>query len=79
MVRTRLTVIEAHPSRQVPAGLQESPVLLRELFMKSALFAKLALVLGAAFITMSVTACNTTEGAGKDMERAGEGIQDAAK
>lgn len=45
--------------------------------MKSVL-TKVVLVLGAAFITMSVTACNTTEGAGRDMERAGEKIQDAA-
>jgi predicted small secreted protein len=35
-----------------------------------------ALLLGVAGLTM--TACNTTEGVGKDIESAGEGIQDAA-
>jgi entericidin A len=40
------------------------------------------LILLAAIAVLSVTAftgCNTTEGAGKDVERAGEKIQDAAK
>jgi predicted small secreted protein len=33
-----------------------------------------------AFAVMySVTACNTIEGIGKDVERAGEKVQDAAK
>lgn len=39
---------------------------------------KAVIVVGAAMVTMSVTACNTTKGAGKDMERAGEKIQDTA-
>ena len=45
--------------------------------MKS-VWMKVAMVLGAAFLTMNVTACNTTEGAGRDVERAGEKLQDAA-
>lgn len=32
-----------------------------------------------ALATVSVTACNTIGGAGKDVERAGEKIQDASK
>lgn len=39
---------------------------------------KATLVFAAAFLTMQSLGCNTTEGAGKDMERAGEKIQDAA-
>ena len=39
------------------------------------LFVKLALALG--FIS-TVAACNTIEGVGKDVETAGEEIQDAA-
>lgn len=31
-----------------------------------------------ALATLSLAACNTVEGAGKDIEAAGEGIQDAA-
>jgi len=31
-----------------------------------------------AMATMSLVACNTVEGAGKDIKAAGEGIQDAA-
>ena len=45
--------------------------------MKSILL-KSVMILGAAFITLNITACNTTKGAGRDMERAGEKIQDAA-
>jgi len=38
-------------------------------------------VLGAILVTLSglSMACNTTEGAGKDIERAGDGIKDAAR
>ena len=32
----------------------------------------------AAFAVVLVGGCNTTKGAGKDIEKAGEGIQDAA-
>jgi predicted small secreted protein len=45
--------------------------------MKS-LICKATLVLAAAFLTFNSFGCNTTEGAGKDVERAGEKIQDAA-
>jgi predicted small secreted protein len=39
-----------------------------------------ALLLAAAIVsTTLLAACNTVEGAGKDIERAGEHIQDAAK
>ena len=41
--------------------------------MKRLLFAFFAAVL----LTVSITGCNTTRGAGKDIEKAGEGIQDA--
>lgn len=37
------------------------------------------LVLAASVVSMSLTACNTVEGAGKDAERAGEKIQDVAE
>ena len=40
---------------------------------------KLVLVVLAAFVGVSLTACNTVAGAGKDIERAGESIQGAAK
>jgi entericidin B len=33
----------------------------------------------AALLTVSVTGCNTTRGAGEDIEAAGEGIQDAVR
>jgi len=36
----------------------------------------LAVLLGSCLISVG---CNTTQGAGKDMERAGEKIQDAAE
>ena len=45
--------------------------------MKSVI-CKVTLIFAAAFLTMQSMGCNTTEGAGKDMERAGEKIQDAA-
>lgn len=37
-----------------------------------------AVLLLASMATFSLTACNTTEGVGEDIEAAGEGIQDAA-
>jgi entericidin B len=41
---------------------------------------KLLLLLSAVIVgTFSLTGYNTMEGAGKDVERAGEEIQDAAK
>ncbi len=49
------------------AGMNPSP-LFRRLFV-------FALTLGA----LAVAGCHTMEGAGKDIEDAGEGIQDAAK
>ncbi len=36
----------------------------------------IALLLGA--LTLSVTGCNTVHGAGKDIEKAGDKIQDSA-
>lgn len=39
-------------------------------------FALLAVFISAAF---SLSACNTVEGAGKDIERAGEEVQEAVK
>ena len=40
---------------------------------------KIVLVLAAAVVGVSLTACNTIAGAGKDIERAGETLQGAAK
>jgi entericidin B len=40
---------------------------------------KLMIVLGALMLGVSLTACNTIEGIGKDMERAGEKVQGAAR
>ena len=40
---------------------------------------KIILVALGAFLSVSLTACNTLAGAGKDIERAGEAIQGAAK
>jgi predicted small secreted protein len=40
---------------------------------------KLVMAMLAAFIGVSLSACNTVAGAGKDIERAGETIQGAAK
>lgn len=39
---------------------------------------KLFLLLGFATCTLGLSACNTLSGAGKDIERGGEAIQDAA-
>jgi len=38
----------------------------------------LAVLLAAAFV-VSLIGCNTVEGVGKDVEAAGEGLQDAAE
>lgn len=46
--------------------------------MSKKIMGRLAMVLAAAFVTMTVTACETTEGAGRDIEKAGDKIQDAA-
>jgi predicted small secreted protein len=51
----------------------ESITINRDKHMKRLLFAFFAAVL----LTVSVTGCNTTRGAGKDIEKAGQGIQDA--
>jgi predicted small secreted protein len=39
----------------------------------------IALILLMLFSMGVLTACNTIEGAGKDVEKAGESVQDAAK
>jgi entericidin B len=41
--------------------------------------AKLATLLLALLVLVSVTGCETMKGAGKDIEKAGEAIQRAAK
>lgn len=38
----------------------------------------LLLAMTCAFALTMLSACNTVEGAGKDVERAGEGVQDMA-
>ncbi len=38
-----------------------------------------ARILALVFIAGAVAACNTMEGAGKDIEKAGEAVQDASK
>lgn len=50
---------------------------LTESSRRTRLGALLAAVL-LAITGVSLTGCNTTEGVGKDVEAAGEGIQDAA-
>jgi predicted small secreted protein len=40
---------------------------------------KLAALLALALGSMALTACNTVEGAGQDIENAGEAVQDAAE
>jgi len=40
---------------------------------------RIVLFLAAAAVGISLSACNTVAGAGKDIERAGETIQGAAK
>jgi len=44
---------------------------------KSSKFGLVAIILAAA-ACLALTGCNTVEGAGKDIEAAGEGIQKAA-
>lgn len=39
---------------------------------------KLSLIILSGFVLTSVTACNTVDGAGRDIEHAGEAVQDAA-
>ncbi len=39
---------------------------------------KLAALLGMLAFVASLTACNTVAGVGKDVEKAGEGVQNAA-
>jgi predicted small secreted protein len=39
---------------------------------------KLLLLLSLAVISLGLSACNTMEGAGRDIENAGESVQDAA-
>ena len=38
-----------------------------------------ALATAAALVAVALAACNTVEGAGKDIEKGGQGIQNAAK
>lgn len=45
--------------------------------MKSILVRSL-MVFAGLFLTLQVVGCNTVEGAGKDAERVGEKVQDAA-
>jgi len=40
---------------------------------------KLVLLFAALMFGASLTACNTIQGAGKDVEKAGEKVQDAAQ
>ena len=42
-------------------------------------FKKLGLLAAAAMYAMTLAACNTVEGAGKDVEAAGEEIQEEAQ
>ena len=43
------------------------------------MFKQLSLVLAAVLTQLSLSACNTLAGVGRDIEKAGEGIQGAAK
>ena len=40
---------------------------------------KLTSLIALLFASLCLSGCNTMDGAGKDIERAGESIQDAAK
>ncbi len=42
------------------------------------LFFRAALIVSLVAVTFVATACNTTKGAGKDIEAAGEGLQNSA-
>ena len=46
--------------------------------MSKSIFARLLMVLAAAFVTVHAIGCETTEGAGQDIKHAGEGISNAA-
>lgn len=46
--------------------------------MSKSFVSRLVLALAAGFIAVHSIGCNTTEGAGKDIENAGEGLQKAA-
>jgi len=46
--------------------------------MRSNPILKLALVLGLASFALPLTACNTVEGAGKDVKNVGQGIENSA-
>jgi predicted small secreted protein len=64
--------------RRLPARGARAPFPIEEFamrFSRSARVAGLLLALAGAV----VSACNTVEGAGKDLERGGEKVQDAAK
>ena len=40
---------------------------------------KLVIVLGALFLGVSLSACNTVQGVGKDIQKAGEKIEKTGK
>ena len=42
------------------------------------LFLGICILLGALSLSMSIAGCETTEGFGRDVEKAGEKIEDAA-
>ena len=46
--------------------------------MRSTVFAKLLLVLGLGAVALPLTACNTVEGAGQDVQAVGHGIENSA-
>ena len=43
------------------------------------MFKKIAATMAALAMVMGLAACNTVEGVGKDVERAGKGVQNAAE
>lgn len=43
------------------------------------MFARIALALLLGVFTFSIAACETTEGAGRDIQRGGEAIEDTAE
>lgn len=63
---------QSHSATHGVWGLNKEPQL-----KKSTLLGTVVLVLAAA-ACLSLAGCNTVEGAGKDIENAGEGIQNAA-
>ncbi len=42
------------------------------------MFKKIAAMMAAVAMVMGLAACNTVKGVGKDVEKAGEGVQKAA-